>query len=559
MRRLAMIILVLVIAAILRFWQLTFVPPALDWDEVSNAYNGYSILVTGRDEFGQSFPILFRAYDGYVPPVLIYLNTLSTRIFGLNEFAARFPNALLGTLTVLGVYLLVAKIHSRSVPSTINVHSGSENKNRVALLAALFLAIAPWHIIYSRINVFATTPIFFVVFATYFFLLGLSRFKFLIVSLVFFILAIFSYFSAYIFVPLFAFALVLIFRKRLDLRKLRLVLLPILFASFLILFLIPGGQNRLRGISIFNDPDTVKIAAVEAKGEGLAGRIVHNRRFVYAQEILKGYFVNFRGDFLFGRGDAVERMVVGASGAGLLLIWFLPFLMIGIFHLIDQRPKGWTIWIFWLLLAPIAAATSLPQPASTRITLMIVPLVIITAYGFYNFARSRLILSKILILLLAANIYLFAHQYFVHFPVEKSDKWFWGYDELFDYLNTPENFSKKVHFVYGQPDPLDQIHMFLLFYNKIDPVKWQANGGTRLGCIGTTGQFRFERYDFIPYSCLTKPIDWENFGNDDLIVTSKLIDGSYINKVEYLDGKDAFYVYEYDSLQQQLENLIIDI
>lgn len=541
-----MIFIVLIIAAILRFYQLGSLPPAMDWDEVSNAYNGYSILKTGSDEFGQSFPILFRAYDGYVPPVLIWLNSISTGIFGLNELAARIPNAVLGTLTILGIYLLVKQV------------AGKE-KQSLALFSALFLAITPWHIVYSRVNTFALTPVFFIVWGLYFFWASLEKGRFLVVSTIFFMLAIFSYFSAYIFVPMFVLALAVTYRKKFEFKNIILALVPIFLSALLILFVLPGGQNRLRGISIFNDPDTVKIAAEEAQGEGLEGRILHNRRFVYAQEILKGYFVNFRGDFLFAKGDAVERMVVTGSGFGLLLVWFLPFLITGVFHLVSEKPKGWTIWILWLLLAPIAAATSLPQPVSTRTTLMSVPLVIITAYGFYNFARSRLILSKILLLLLAFNIYLFAHQYFVHFPVEKSDKWFWGYDELFDYLNTPENFSKKVHFVYGQPDPLDQIHMFLLFYNKIDPVKWQANGGTRLGCIGTTGQFRFERYDFIPYSCLTKPIDWESFKNDDLIVTSKLIDGSYLDKIEYLDGKDAFYVYEYDSLQQQLENFIIDI
>lgn len=536
-----MIIIVILIAALLRFWQLTTVPPALDWDEVSNVYNGYSILSTGRDEFGQSFPILFRAFDGYVPPVLIYLNSISVSLFGLNELAARLPNAILGTLTILGIYLLVKQL---------------TRVKSVAFFSALFLAISPWHILYSRVNTFALTPVFFIVFGTYFFLRSIEQKRNLVLAVVLFVLAVFSYFSAYIFVPMFVLALVVTYRKKFEFKNIILALIPIFLSALLILFILPGGQNRLRGISIFSDPDTLKIAAQEAEDEGLAGRVFHNRRFVYAQEILKGYFVNFRGDFLFGKGDAAERMVIGASGSGLLLIWFLPFLLIGVLPLFDKKPQGWNIWLLWLLIAPTAAATSLPQPVSTRTTLMIIPLVVITAYGFYNFVRSRGVFSKILIMLLAFNLFLFTHQYFVHFPIEKSSGWFYGYRQLFDFLNRDENVNKKVHFVFSQPDTLDQVHMFLLFYNKTDPESWHANGGTRLGCIGTTGQFSFDRYDFIPYSCLTKPIEWGSFDDNDLVATSRLINGSYVAKIEYLDGKDAFYIYQYEKVEENLQKFI---
>lgn len=532
-----MIIIVILIAAILRFWQLTAVPPALDWDEVSNAYNGYSIARTGRDEFGESFPILFRAYDGYVPPVLIYLNSISISLLGLNEFAARLPNAMLGTVTVLGIYLLVKQL---------------TKLKSVAFFSALFLAITPWHILYSRVNTFASTPLFFIVFGLYFFLLAQAKQKYLIFATLFFVLAVFSYFSAYIFVPLFVLVLVLIYRKRFGVTGLLLILAPVFLSSFLILFVLIGGQNRIRGISIFSDVDVIKIAAEEAIDEGALGKLLHNRRFVYGQEILKGYFINFRGDFLFGKGDAVERMVVAGPGFGLLLFWFLPFLLIGIFQIINNKPTGWQIYLSWLFLAPIAAATSLPQPVSTRTTLMIVPLVVLIAYGFYSFARSRKNFSKILVILMAANLFLFLHQYFVHFPIEKSDKWFYGYRQLFDFLNKSENAHKNVHFVFSQPDTLDQVHMFLLFYNKVDPVKWQANGGTRLGCIGTTGQFSFDRYDFIPYSCLTSPVDLEKFSDRDLVVTSKVLHGEYLEKISYFSGRDAYYIYEYGKVQDEI-------
>lgn len=542
-----MIILILILAGFLRFFRLTSFPPALDWDEVSNAYNGYSILKTGADEFGQSFPILFRAFDGYVPPVLVYLNSLSTFVFGLSEFAARLPNAFLGVLTVFGVYLLVAKLHPRGVQSRDRAHP--EGGHSVAILAALFLALSPWHIFYSRINVLATTPIFFVVFATYFFLVGIERFKYLLISIAFFVLAIFSYFSAYVFVPFFALSLAVIYRTKLGLKKALIFLLPIAISAMLILFVIPGGQNRAKGVSVFSDPDLIKKSSILAMDQGTIGKLLHNRRLDYAQRFLEGYFAHFNFNFLFGKGDAVVRMVVPGPGFGLLYWWDLPFLVLGLIYLVSKKPNGWQIFVLWILLAPIAAAVALPQPASTRTTLMIPAISIICAFGFWSVIKSRTAMVKaILVILLLFNFSLFFDQYYFHFAQEKSKDWFFGYRQLFGYLNNSDNIGKNVYFVFRQHDSLDQIHMFLLFYNRVDPSAWQANGGTRLGCMGTTGQFSYDRYNFVPLSCLSETVDAENFKSGDLVVTNYKLSENPKYTIRYPNGEDAFFVEDYSFL-----------
>ena len=43
-------IIIAVLAFVLRFYKLGYVPLSLSWDEVSLGYNAYSILTTGRDE-----------------------------------------------------------------------------------------------------------------------------------------------------------------------------------------------------------------------------------------------------------------------------------------------------------------------------------------------------------------------------------------------------------------------------------------------------------------------------------------------------------------------------
>lgn len=69
------------------------------------------------------------------PPLLYWINALSLKLFGLNEFAARLPSALSGLLTVLITYLVARRLYER----------------RTALLAAVILGTCTGFVLQSRI------------------------------------------------------------------------------------------------------------------------------------------------------------------------------------------------------------------------------------------------------------------------------------------------------------------------------------------------------------------------------------------------------------------------
>ena len=99
-----LLVAIILLAGILRLWQLGGIPPSPDWDEAALGYNAFSILQTGRDEFGKFLPVVLRSFDDYKPALYAYITVPSVLIFGLDVFAVRLPSAIIGTLTTLLVF-----------------------------------------------------------------------------------------------------------------------------------------------------------------------------------------------------------------------------------------------------------------------------------------------------------------------------------------------------------------------------------------------------------------------------------------------------------------------
>ena len=110
----------------------------LDWDETALGYNAWSLIRTGKDEYGQKWPLVFRSFDDYKPPLYFYLLIPIIKIFGLTDWAVRLPSALFGSLAVIAVYFLVKELFGK--------------KSLLPLIATFLFAISPWHLYFCRIG-----------------------------------------------------------------------------------------------------------------------------------------------------------------------------------------------------------------------------------------------------------------------------------------------------------------------------------------------------------------------------------------------------------------------
>lgn len=79
-----------------------------DWDEINFAESAREMLASGNYARVQ---INFKPF-WEKPPFFFWLQALSMQIFGINEFAARFPNAIFGIITVLTFYHIGKKLYN---------------------------------------------------------------------------------------------------------------------------------------------------------------------------------------------------------------------------------------------------------------------------------------------------------------------------------------------------------------------------------------------------------------------------------------------------------------
>lgn len=98
---------IIVASAILFFIPFLGSVHLFDWDEINFAESAREMIVTGNFSRVQ---IDFHPF-WEKPPLFFWMQALSMKLFGINEFAARFPNAVIGILTLLTLYLVGKRLH----------------------------------------------------------------------------------------------------------------------------------------------------------------------------------------------------------------------------------------------------------------------------------------------------------------------------------------------------------------------------------------------------------------------------------------------------------------
>lgn len=487
---------IFLIAVFLRFFQLSSFPVGFQIDEASLGYNGYSLLLTGKDDGNHPWPLYVDMFGDNRPAGYHYLTMLPIKLFGLTEFATRVPGAFFGSISIFAIAFLVYILFKDI---------------RLSLLSSVLLAFAPWHVVLSRASAEAIVSLFFIMvgFACIVLSVQTKRKLTLVLGTICVSLSFFFYHTPRVFVPLLFFVLLISslwqFRKTKN-RSFQVGLIgSFLFVSllsFLLVFKVSGGTGRYSQVSIFTFPETKLVMEEQIREDGwlkvplLETRLLHNKAVNYTFTFAKNYLEYFSGSFLFISGGLPIWYVV--PNMGLIYLVELPFIVYGLYSLMKGGSQASLIIFLWILVSPITAAVTVDDIPNINRTIVLFPMLeICAAYGIYQIITRRrklffLVFICIIGFCFAFNIFYFLHQYFVQAKAHRT--WYRsnGFPEMMDVVKQHYNtYDKIVMTKNGQG-----VYPLVLFFMRYDPRVYQQEGSPK------DKEYKgFGKFIFVPQSC----------------------------------------------------------
>lgn len=542
--------LIFIIGLFLRIVVLGSTPSGFTPDEASQGYAAYSLLQTGKDEWGIPWPLTsFRAFADYRAPLQTYLMIPSIAVFGLNEFAVRLPSAIFGSLAILLLYFLVRALFPK--------------QPRVALFASLFLAISPWHLQFSRMALEANYSSFFLTGGLLFFILGLTKPKLFILSAILFGLDLYSYLAAKIFVPLFIFGLLLVYRE--SFQKIAIKYLC-LFLGLLALFGAPlyldsfFGPGNVRGKDLIitnfskeniNEIGTIQYLSPLNQVNSKISRLFTNKLTFTITHFYQNYLSYLSPAFWFAESGRETTYAI-IPGRGLLYSWMMPLLFYGIYSLAKRKDRTSFIFLLWLLLGIIPAAITKEGYRPNRAGSLMTLFELVSAFGFVELLQNFRFLNKALgkiiigfIILISFAFYL--NDYFIVWKIKYPDAMSYGYRELVAKVNQYQKDYDKVVIDRG-----GQSQVFFAFYSKMNPAEYQTYSKKWWPIIQERNLLFLDMID----SYTLKNFTFRSFdasvdlapGNLIVIPAAKvteILKPNIVDQVNYPDRKPAFYLLHY--------------
>ena len=521
-------LLIICVGLLLRILWLGNIPTALFRDEAALGYNAYSIWKTGKDEFGMQFPIVFRSFEVFFLPLYVYLSAPLVGIMGLSEFTTRLLSSLSGVSLLVITYFISSKIWNK----------------KIGLIATFCLAIAPWHIFYSRgafegnlaLTLFSLGFLFWLKF------LDKSQVKYFTLSILSFAASMYSYQAERLVVVLFAVVAAYLAKKRLWQLRRKLVI-PILFTSILLvpllsLTLSPGGYHRAFGVSVFSQENNPAGWSEDIE----SGLVANNQLLLRARQITALYLSYFSPRNLFVEGDA--NMQRSVENYGVLYVWMLPFLLYGTWTILQKRSVNAKLLLIWLVISPLPAALTGDPFHTYRSFLTYLPLILLVGVGMRSlYANIEKRYKKLFLAggftAISLSVALFLFNYAVITPGARGRAWDHGYKEIIEYLQNQEADKVIVD------DITSEAYIYFLYFEQVDPIVYHEEV-EKLGVL--TGYYYvdaseirpvgFGRYEF-------RQVDWPsergNTGTIFVIEASRLPESEYINDPKATLLKEIYY------------------
>lgn len=454
-------ILILALAFIFRVIRLDQAPPHLSNDEISIAYDAYSVSKTLRDEHNHFLPLSFQSHNTYKAPLAIYIAIPSILLFGNNEYGVRMPSVIFGILTILFLGLTVYELTKNS---------------KLSLVSSFILAITPWHIYTSRMALESNIALFFVVAGVYCFYRGLhiNNKLFTILSFILFALSIYSYHTEWIFTPMLLFILLLVNYKVCH-KNIIYYIGAVVFMVLLVPIFLDYLNNlntyaRANTENLLNDP----ILRKEIFDGGLN---VIQKGLLLSNAILSNYVNYLNLGYLFFNGLNLLP-AENPYQVGLFFSIFLPPFLIGLMQVKKYFKENALFIYLWVIVSPTVSAITIGGHNHVRNLVSVIPYSIVIAIGIYiiwGFIKKSHLKVGLALGIFFISILYFILIYYYHFPIQSAVGFQYGYKEIALYIEDHYETYQKVVIDprFGEYNQFSGVpHLYISYFIKIDPEKF---------------------------------------------------------------------------------------
>lgn len=446
-----MMILIIIISAFLRVYDLDEYPKAANQDELNNIYDSYSILKTGADRWQRENPILLRGFgnEGYPTSLYSWLCIPFMKIAGSPDlFYGRLLAAILGTISIWLAYLFTKNIF---------------NKN-TGIIAALLICFSPWHILYSRVAIESSSlPAFFIILIMYIWsLLRINNYQAKYIILLGCIVGFStnaytaSRITALLF-SIFVFFEILLQYKKIDFSN-RLKKLILLFISVII-----GASAQL--YALIQEPN---LFMGRGKGVIMSANPISDFFFNFINNCYKNLEINY----LFLEFPLHNNITIGRFFPFLFIFYIISIFLI-LKSIYQNKFEKYYILIVSVIISVIPAAITIHNPIAIRSSGLSILIPIVCCIAIYNLinwkTRYTFIISFFLLLIInIAYFGIYFNTYKKYDGLQDADK------QHLNYLNA-KALSKycKDSTMYIVDYFGNQPYMYYLFFNKIEPKVFQ--------------------------------------------------------------------------------------
>ncbi len=398
--------IIALIGVAIRVWQFGSVPGGFNQDGAMAAVDGLALAAHGTDRFGTHLPAHLYAWGyGQMSSLLSYLIAIFVKLFGLSAVTARLPQLFVSIAGGVFFYLFIRDIFGKNA----------------GLIAALFVAINPWHLVQSRWALDCNLLPHFFMGGLYFLNKGLThRRRYTFISMIFFGLCMYCYGITIYTIPVFLLAVCIYYVARKRMRLTDMLISAGVYLAVAWPFLLTMAVNFFKW-------DTITLPFVTIQYYPASVR--SNDILLFSAEPGKQLLQNIKSllnTTLYQKKDLPWNDI---DGFGTMFLCSMPFVFAGFAELFRHKTKGAKGLVLFALLTGIWVGLLTNGVNVNRINIVYYGIMMFAVLGIYFTVREIKYLKWSNLCIYAVLGVMLVSTYFTTYADAIKGQFYYGFGE----------------------------------------------------------------------------------------------------------------------------------